>query len=148
MVWHLIWRPQVGINVNVKNSLPLAQHKLRFIAASLHILKFKYFMQPNHDNLIIILYSSNYALYGDMSDRLMKVLSEFTHDVEIYSIDEAFLQFKGYEHFNLEKLAFKIKKTVACNLGLPISIGIDLTKVLAKVAKRIAKKFSKKTNDI
>jgi DNA polymerase V len=96
----------------------------------------------------VLVYSSNYGLYGDMSDRLMNVLAEFTPDIEVYSIDEAFLRFKGYERFNLEQLGFKMKKTVAQNLGLPISIGIAPTKALAKVANKITKKFSDRTNGV
>lgn len=96
----------------------------------------------------VYVYSSNYALYGDMSDRLMKILSSFTPDVEIYSIDEAFLQFKGYNRYNLEEYARQIKKTVLQCTGLPISIGIAKTKALAKVANKIAKKFDSKFDGV
>ncbi|EDP94711.1 Y-family DNA polymerase [Kordia algicida OT-1] len=93
-------------------------------------------------------YSSNYELYGDLSDRLMHVLSKFTPDIEVYSIDEAFLQFKGFEHFDLNDLGIEIKETILQYIGLPISIGIAPTKALAKVANRIAKKFDKKTGGV
>lgn len=93
-------------------------------------------------------YSSNYALYGDLSDRLMHILSNFTPDIEVYSIDEAFLQFKGYERYDLEKICIEIKRFVLQCTGLPISIGVAKTKALAKVANRIAKKFDKKTGGV
>ncbi|WP_196892938.1 Y-family DNA polymerase [Aureivirga marina] len=96
----------------------------------------------------IHIFSSNYALYGDMSSRVMNLLSEFTPEIEIYSIDEAFLKFDGFELFDLEKIAFQMKQKVTKGTGIPISIGIAPTKALAKVANRIAKKFSEKTNGI
>jgi len=83
-------------------------------------------------------FSSNYALYGDMSSRVMNLLSEFSPDIEIYSIDEAFLHFKGFDHFDLNAVGFQIKKRVIQGTGIPISIGFAPTKALAKVANRIA----------
>jgi DNA polymerase V len=97
----------------------------------------------------INVFSSNYALYGDMSARVMNLLSEFTPDIEIYSIDEAFLQFIGYEtYFNFQKLGEQMKKRVENGTGIPISIGVAPTKALAKVANRIAKKFPQQTKGI
>lgn len=93
-------------------------------------------------------FSSNYALYGDMSHRVMSLLSNFTPDIEIYSIDEAFLQFKGFEHLHLQTYAENIKKQVDKGTGIPISIGIAPTKVLSKIANRIAKKFPDKTKGV
>src|SRR5690606_8559256 len=89
----------------------------------------------------ITVFSSNYALYVDMSSRVMNLLAEFTPDIEIYSIDEAFLQFKGFDHFDLKKIGFQIKKRVTQGTGIPISIGFAPSKALAKVANKIAKKF-------
>jgi DNA polymerase V len=96
----------------------------------------------------IHVFSSNYALYGDMSHRVMNLLSSFSPDIEIYSIDEAFLQFKGFEHINLQTYAENIKKQVDKGTGIPISIGIAPTKALSKVANRIAKKFPDKTKGV
>ncbi len=87
----------------------------------------------------IQVFSSNYSLYGDMSRRVMEVLSHFTPDMEIYSIDEAFLSFPGGIPGEPESLAKKIKETVERWTGIPISIGIASTKTLAKIANRIAK---------
>lgn len=95
----------------------------------------------------VAVFSSNYALYGDMSDRVMKTLAEFVPNIEIYSIDEAFLDFSGQKYQNLCGLATKIRKTVRKWTGMPVSIGIAPTKTLAKVANHIAKK-SKDKNGI
>jgi DNA polymerase V len=94
----------------------------------------------------IHVFSANFALYGDMSNRVMDVLSNYSPDIEIYSIDEAFLKLTGFEHFNLQSYAETIQKTVTKNTGIPVSVGIAPTKSLAKVANRIAKKFKVKNN--
>ena len=87
-------------------------------------------------------FSSNYVLYGDMSQRVMSTLSSFTPKTEIYSIDEAFLNFEGFEkHYDLSLYGKFIRKTVFKNVGIPTSIGIAPTKTLAKLAANIAKKF-------
>jgi len=96
----------------------------------------------------IHVFSSNYALYGDMSSRVMKLLSEFTPEIEIYSIDEAFLKFSGFDFYSLEEIGKEMKHKVTKGTGIPISIGIAPTKALSKVANRIAKKFSERTNGI
>ena len=93
-------------------------------------------------------FSSNYPLYGDMSQRVMDVLKQFTPLVEVYSIDEAFLQFEGFEHYNLENYAQQIQKRVRKWTGMPVSIGIGSTKALAKVANQVAKKFGDRTKGI
>ncbi|MFH2012332.1 MAG: Y-family DNA polymerase [Pseudomonadota bacterium] len=91
------------------------------------------------------IFSANFALYGDMSQRVMSILSDFSPDIEIYSIDEAFLQLKGFEKYNLQEYGEKMRRLVKKWTGIPISIGIASTKALAKVANRIAKKFPEKT---
>jgi DNA polymerase V len=93
-------------------------------------------------------FSSNFSLYGDMSSRVMSILSKFTPNIEIYSIDEAFLKFEGFENYDLESYCQEIKDMVLKWTGIPISIGVAHTKALAKVANRIAKKFPEKTNGI
>lgn len=85
-------------------------------------------------------YSSNYALYGDMSARVMNTLRQFAPAMEVYSVDEAFLDFSGMEHFDLSDCARNIRQTVWRWVGVPVSVGIAPTKVLAKIANRIAKK--------
>src|ERR1700760_2613735 len=83
--------------------------------------------------------SSNYTLYGDMSARVMRTLAGFTPDLEIYSIDEAFLSLAGFEA-RLESHARELRRTVLQWAGIPVSVGIAPTKTLAKVANRLAKK--------
>lgn len=89
----------------------------------------------------VYVFSSNYALYGDMSARVMTILSTFCPNVEIYSIDEAFLCFDGFQYFDLRQIGAEIKKTVYKWTGIPVSVGFAPTKALAKAANRIAKKF-------
>ena len=91
----------------------------------------------------VVAFSSNYTLYGDMSARVMTILSRFVPDVEVYSIDEAFLDFDGFEeHFDLKTYGEKIVRTVGRNTGLPISLGIAPTKTLAKMASKFAKQYA------
>lgn len=87
----------------------------------------------------IQVYSSNYALYGDMSQRIMETLSLFAADMEIYSIDEAFLDLSSLEYGNLTEYGYRIQSTVKKWTGIPVSVGIAATKTLAKLANRIAK---------
>lgn len=91
----------------------------------------------------LVIHSSNYTLYGDMSQRVMQCLAEYTPCLEIYSIDEAFLDFSGFTNKDLTAYSREIKQKVEQYTGIPISIGIATTKTLAKVANRIAKKSSK-----
>lgn len=86
----------------------------------------------------VAVFSSNYALYGDMSQRVMTVLQQFAPEVEIYSIDEAFLNLEGFR--DLPGLAKTIRETVRQWTGLPVSVGIAPTKTLAKTANDTAKK--------
>ena len=96
----------------------------------------------------IKVFSSNYALYGDMSNRVMTLLSEFTPEIEIYSIDEAFLKFKGFKYHNLQDVGNQMRSKVTKGTGIPISIGFAPTKALSKVANRIAKKFPNQTDSV
>ncbi len=96
----------------------------------------------------VAVYSSNYALYGDMSRRVMQLLSQYTPDLEVYSIDEAFLSLKGLERRDLVAYARDIRETVLRSTGIPVSIGIAPTKVLAKAANRLAKKDKSKTGGV
>ena len=90
-----------------------------------------------NDNGVTI-FSSNYTLYGDMSARVTETLSHFSHEIEIYSIDEAFLNLTGFTG-DLEKLCTEITSTVKQHTGIPISVGIGPTKTLAKIANKAAK---------
>ncbi len=97
----------------------------------------------------IFVCSSNYALYGDMSSRVMNMLSEYSPEIEIYSIDEAFLKLTGFEdHFDLYAYGKDMRYKVTKGTGIPISIGFAETKALAKVANKIAKKFADRTGSV
>ena len=98
------------------------------------------------ENNEIHVFSSNYTLYGDMSQRVMTTISRFSPDVEIYSIDEAFVFFSGFENYNLNEYGKIIAQTVFKNTGIPVSIGIAPTKTLAKLANKLAKKNPGKNN--
>jgi DNA polymerase V len=87
-------------------------------------------------------FSSNYTLYEDMSGRVMETLCNFTPEIEIYSIDEAFLNLAGVGD-NLTNYGRRIRETVQRWTGMPVSIGIAETKTLAKIANRIAKRSRK-----
>jgi DNA polymerase V len=85
----------------------------------------------------VAVFSSNYTLYGDLSRRVMDTLKHFTPRVEIYSIDEAFIDLTG--HKDLAEYGYQIRSTVKQWTGIPVSIGIAQTKTLAKIANRLAK---------
>ncbi|MDQ1266391.1 MAG: Y-family polymerase, partial [Bacteroidota bacterium] len=91
----------------------------------------------------IQVFSSNYTLYGDMSCRVMRVLEQYSQDVEIYSIDEAFLSLWGMERNDLTEYCRNIRNIVRQWTGITVSVGIAETKTLAKLANRIAKKNPK-----
>ena len=87
----------------------------------------------------VIVRSSNYTLYGDMSARVMRVLAGFSPELEVYSIDEAFLGLGGFEA-RLDAHGRELRATVIKWTGIPVSVGIGPTKTLAKLANRLAKK--------
>ena len=91
----------------------------------------------------VAVFSSNFALYGDMSQRVMNTLGTVAPEMEIYSIDEAFLDLSELTHTNLQEYGRKIRDTVMRQTGIPISIGIASTKTLSKVANHIAKREQK-----
>lgn len=95
---------------------------------------------PKHK---IIVKSANFALYSDFSVRVMNTLGEFTPDLEIYSIDEAFLTLSLSDASQYEALGHTIRNRVLKVTGIPTGIGIAVTKTLAKIANHIAKKSGK-----
>jgi DNA polymerase V len=85
-------------------------------------------------------FSSNYSLYGDLSRRVMRTLKRFHSEIEIYSIDEAFLDLSNFPDQGIEKIGKEIRETVLQWTGIPTSVGIAKTKTLSKIANHIAKK--------
>lgn len=111
--------------------------KLLNIPIGAPYFKYKKIMEQNG----VKAFSSNYELYGDMSNRVMTSLEALCPDIEIYSIDEAFLILDGFlAHYDLNKYMADVREKVKQWTGIPISIGISSTKTLAKVANKIAKK--------
>ena len=86
------------------------------------------------------IFSSNYSLYGDLSRRVMRTLKRFNSEIEIYSIDEAFLDLSNFPDDEVEEVGKEIRSIVLQWTGIPTSIGIAKTKTLSKVANHIAKK--------
>ena len=87
----------------------------------------------------VAVFSSNYVLYGDMSGRVMSMLAELAPEIEVYSIDEAFLNLAGIK--DLQSLGANIVRKVSRGTGIPVSLGIAPTKTLAKMANKFAKKY-------
>nr|WP_315200144.1 Y-family DNA polymerase [uncultured Flavobacterium sp.] len=96
----------------------------------------------------VTLFSSNYALYGDLSNRVMSILGQFTPNVEIYSIDEAFLNFDGLDILEYHDYGLQMKKRIHKWVGLPVCIGFAETKALSKIANKIAKEFQQRTQGV
>ncbi len=106
--------------------------------------KYKFFFEKNNVNV----FSSNFALYGDISNRVMSILSDFSPMMEVYSIDEAFLKIDSIDIREAKDYALEIKDRIYKWTGIPVSVGIAQTKTLSKVAIEIAKKFQKKTGGV
>lgn len=96
----------------------------------------------------IKVFSSNYALYGDLSTRLSHILTELGENLEVYSIDEAFLQIKEIAVEQLTSYAHSIRNKINQYIGIPVSIGIGPTKTLAKLANHYAKKNKTSTQGV
>lgn len=107
---------------------------------------FKYKSLIKKHNIVVL--SSNYPLYADMSHRVMNIISEFTPDIEIYSIDEAFLKFSGYDNIDLFTHASIMRKRILKWTGIPTSVGIAPTKSLAKLSNKVARKYPIQTKDV
>lgn len=107
------------------------------------IFKIKELVQQHN----IVVCSSNYTLYGDLSNRVMTLIKNFSPDVEVYSIDEAFINFNGHHYANFDQIGLEMHRIVKKGIGIPISIGFAPTKALAKVANKIAKKYPERTQN-
>lgn len=93
-------------------------------------------------------FSSNYALYGDLSNRVMKILNGFTPHVEQYSIDEAFMNFEGMQIADFHDYGIQIKTRIRKWLSIPVCVGFAPSKALSKVANKIARKFPSQTQGV
>ncbi|MCD4651518.1 MAG: Y-family DNA polymerase [Candidatus Cloacimonetes bacterium] len=132
----------IGVLSNNDGCIVALSHELKKLGIQRGVPAFKIRNETVRHK--ITLFSSNYALYGDLSARVMSILSQFTPELEIYSIDEAFLSLTGFaEDSNLLAYGREIKETVEKCTGVPISVGIATTKTLAKIANHVAKKYRK-----
>jgi DNA polymerase V len=95
-----------------------------------------------HDVAVL---SSNYSLYGDMSSRVMSILSQYSDKIEVYSIDEAFLELPDLSGKDLYELGLEIKEQVQRETGIPVSVGVAVNKTLAKVANELVKIDNKRS---
>ncbi len=103
--------------------------------------EFKFRQQMKDQGIHV--FSSNFPLYGDLSARVMSVLEKLSPNLEIYSIDEAFADMQGFEHYDLYNHGLNIRQTTLQWTGIPVSIGFAKTKTLSKIANRVAKKAPK-----
>ena len=141
---NLIGKPIVVLSNNDGCVIARSNEAKEFVPMGAVAFKFKeVFRQHN-----IKVFSSNYPLYGDMSQRVMNILSTFSPDIEVYSIDEAFLKFNGFENYNLNDYGLEMITKVKQFTHIPISVGIAPTKALSKVANKIAKKYSNRTEGV
>ncbi|MEM5538965.1 Y-family DNA polymerase [Olleya sp. AS48] len=108
------------------------------------IFKWESFCKANNVTVL----SSNYPLYGDMSSRVMSILKQYSPDIEVYSIDESFLYFKGFDNFDFTKYGLEIKSRILKWTGIPTCVGIAPTKALSKVANKIARKYPDQTKGV
>ena len=142
---HLIGKPIVILSNN-DGCVIARSNEAKALGIPMGAPAFEYKKLFEENNVYV--YSSNYALYGDMSSRVMNMLSTYTPEIEIYSIDEAFLKFKGFDLFNLESIGLDMQRKVTKGTGIPISVGFAPTKALAKVANKVAKKFPERTKSV
>lgn len=96
----------------------------------------------------ILVFSSNYPLYGDLSNRVMTILEGFTPHVEVYSIDEAFMNFDGVSIADFHDYGLQMKRRIIKWLSIPVSVGFAETKALSKVANKIARKYPDRTQGV
>ncbi|WP_027177245.1 Y-family DNA polymerase [Maridesulfovibrio hydrothermalis] len=125
----VIARSQEAKDVGVPMAAPAFKYKDFFLKNNVHV------------------FSSNYALYGDLSQRVASTLYTFTPEMEVYSIDESFLEFPEHKADELLKIGMEIRNKVFKWTGIPVSVGFGPTKTLAKAANRFAKKENR-TNGV
>lgn len=128
----------VGVLSNNDGCIIARSNELKEAGIPMGAPYFKWRKQLESIEAVVV--SSNYALYGDMSARVMSTLGEFTAEMEIYSIDEAWLDLTGFDTAMLDAYGREIVAKTKQYTGIPVSMGIAPTKVLAKIANRICKK--------
>lgn len=142
---HLIGKPIVVLSNN-DGCVVARSNEAKELGIPMGAVAFEYKNFFNKHRVKV--FSSNYALYGDMSSRVMNLLSEYTPEMEVYSIDEAFLKLDGFDYINYQHYGEQMKRRVTKGTGIPISVGIAPTKTLSKAANRIAKKYPEQTKGV
>lgn len=99
-----------------------------------------YQVRPLIERGQVTVFSANFALYGDLSRRVMATLRSLVPGIEVYSIDEAFFDLRGMDE-PLDELGLRVGRTIRRHVGIPVSIGIAPTKTLAKIASKLAKQY-------
>jgi DNA polymerase V len=133
----LLHRP-VGVLSNNDGCFVSRTNELKKLGVAMGVPYFQ--VKDVCDKNKVAVFSANFSLYTNISDRVMNTLFEFTPSMEVYSVDEAFLDLTGMDENTIEDYCRHIKETVERHTGIPVGIGIGRTKVLAKLANRIAKK--------
>ena len=139
----LINKPIVVLSNN-DGAVIARSNEAKAVGVPMGALMFKYkdfFRKKN-----VHVFSANFTLYGDMSNRVMTLLEDYSPEIEVYSIDEAFLKLQKMQFSDYNSYGLEIQKRITKNTGIPISVGISTTKSLSKVANRIAKKYAKQTD--
>lgn len=133
-----LWNKPVGVLSNNDGCVVARSNELKALGVQMGTPYFQ--LRSDAERLGIILRSSNYELYGDLSARIIKTLSEFVPDVEQYSIDEAFVHVPDSAPEECFKLGQEMRRTILKWVGIPCGIGFAATKTLAKIANHIGKK--------
>jgi DNA polymerase V len=132
-----LWRKPVLVLSNNDGCVVARSPEVKALGIKMGVPYFQ--IRPLVDRHNIQVFSSNYALYGDLSDRVMQVLKQFSPEIEVYSIDEAFMHLSP-NLGDLTEYGSQIGSTVKQWTGIPVSLGIAPNKVLAKVAMEVGKK--------
>lgn len=138
----LIGQPVVVLSNNDGCAIARSNEAKPFIPMGAPAFEYREVFERNN----VHVFSANFVLYGDFSHRVMSVLNTYCPEMEIYSIDEAFLHFEGF-NTDFEKMGVEMHQRVYQYTRIPISVGFAPTKTLAKVANKIAKKFHTRTQN-
>ena len=142
---HLVGKPIVILSNN-DGCVISRSDEAKALGIPMGAPEFKFRQELKEKNIHV--FSSNYPLYGDLSNRVMNILRQFTPHVEEYSIDEGFMNFDGVKADDFFEYGLQIKNRIRKWLGIPVSIGIAQTKALSKVANKIARKFPEETKGV
>ena len=142
---HLVGKPIVVLSNN-DGCIISRSDEARALNIPMGAPEFKVRQELKEKNVFV--FSSNYALYGDLSQRVFGILKQFTPNVEEYSIDEAFVNFDGMSIPDYTDYGHQMRNRIRKWLSIPVCVGIAPTKALSKVANKIARKFPEKTGGV